>query len=287
MNQAESESKFSKRNIRKIIKHLVTFNASLESWSRLAALKIDSYLNQETNQPKKIQRLNELKTLRLDSLIVSIAASVLRSKEIQTLQQVVGWLQVEMPHESVWDRAKTAAELLAVCEGDIYLIHKYPDRMAEVEPTMFLDNSLYEWINSTEFNLPLLEPPKPVTDNYNCGYHSIREPVILGGWLKFHEEEVCLDVINILNQQKLSLDLDVYAQDLEMPSKMTPEQKHAFRTSHGKVTRILLKSNNKFWFAWQYDTRGRIYSHGWSVNFQSFEYVKALISPVYTEKVTK
>ena len=44
--------------------------------------------------------------------------------------------------------------------------------------------------------------------------------------------------------------------------------------------------DDPFWLAWQYDCRGRIYSHGYHVNFQAAEYKKALLNFNHYEELT-
>jgi len=287
MSQIELEKLYSKRNIKRIVKKAIKKDSNLEKWLQDSELKLRLWLETTDTYESKSKRLNTLKEQDIAELLVLIASAVLKTQQKQTLQEVVGYLEGSMPFINVWNRVKTAAELLAVCEGQIYQIEKHQTKMAEVVPLYNLREDLYEWINNTEFNLPLVEKPKKVTDNHNCGYHSIKEPLITGGWLKEHIENLDYTTINILNSVEWCLDEDLLQNAPKLPEKMVGEQKDAFLKAHEVTCKAMLKAGNKFYFAWQYDTRGRMYSHGWGVNFQSFEYLKALVNPTHKERVTK
>jgi len=278
MNQIEAETKYSKRNIRQLVKQEVKNNKELLDWFLGFGLRYSQYVSQETYASKK-KRIEALQQKSLYQISVAVAAAVLRSKENQTLQKVVGWLIGEMPHEDVWDRVKTASELVAIGRGlGIYKIIKNKYKEAEVVPLFQLKDELYIHINDTEVNPPFVEQPQQVVDNSSCGYHSIQEPVISGGHLKYHDEPLGLDVINILNQTPLTLSTGIYAQTPKMPIGFGNDQRTAYIKAYKAATKLIMSNNNKFWLAWQYDSRGRIYSHGWGINFQSFEWAKALIN---------
>lgn len=293
MNQQGLETKYSRRNIRHIVKECVEqeLDNVLVSWFFELSLKIVNYLESQPSYESKARRIEILSSEKtLDELAIGIASAVLKSEETQVFQAVVGWLSGEMPDQfDVWDKARTAAELLALGNDlGLYQIQRSTE-MGETHklvPMHSLDPELYVWINQTMYNLPMIEPPNKVTDNNNCGYQSIRESVILGGHLKQHEENQCLDIINILNSTQWQLDLDVYAAGPVLPDGMDAQQSEAFLRAYQVTTTELLNHNNRFWFCWQTDTRGRLYSHGWQVNFQSFEFLKALVSPTFSEVVS-
>jgi hypothetical protein len=137
----------------------------------------------------------------------------------------------------------------------------------------------YEWINDTLFNPPLIEPPLTVKDNYHCGYHTISEPLILGN-MTMHDQPQDYEAINILNKIAWVLDEEVLKEP-EVPSKpITDPLEHQTFSDMANDSQFVYRilADRPFWIAWQYDTRGRMYSHGYHVNFQSFEYKKALLS---------
>jgi len=201
-----------------------------------------------------------------------------------------------MPHELTYDRAITAGELIALGasptrRGMYSIVPRHHDmslvlcnhwNLVEQHLTDSMD-----WINATGFNPPLIEKPREVTSNRNCGYHTIQEPVILGD-LTDHDEQQNLQTINTLNEIEWVLDPHVLAEP-ETPGKPFSDQQ-----SHLNFIEMVKESNfvynlpgqEPFYFAWQYDCRGRIYSHGYHVNLQAAEYKKALLNFNHYEELT-
>ena len=136
-----------------------------------------------------------------------------------------------------------------------------------------------DWINNTGFNPPLVEPPKPVTNARNCGYHTFNEPLILGGKFTKHSRPLNYPAINTLNSIQWVLDPEVLKEEDMVPPDFnyaSRQTKEEYLRECGHVNDLL--GTEPFWLAWQYDSRGRVYSHGYHVNFQSYEYRKAMLS---------
>lgn len=252
-------------------------------------LKIDDYLG-ESYYESKAKRVAELRgkgKSEIEKWIVAIIASVVHKTSTQTIQEVVGYIAGHLPHEDPFDNAKTAAELLALGSqpGGFYeIVRRGPGLPAIIQVNKWdlIQKKLlhmFSWINDTLFNPPLIEPPKEVTNNHSCGYHTITEPCILGRHTQ-HSGKICLDTINTLNSIEWVLDPDVLAEQ-ERPAKppATPEAHQQF-IDMARQSRRLYKSfkDKVFWLVWQADSRGRYYSHGYHINLQSQEYKKALLS---------
>jgi hypothetical protein len=135
-----------------------------------------------------------------------------------------------------------------------------------------------DWINRTGYNPPLVEAPIPVLNNRNCGYHTIREPLVLGKFTQ-HNKPLNLPAINTLNGIQWVLDPEVLKEPDEVPEDfdlVTRQTRTGFLQQCSNILDIL--SDKPFWLAWQYDSRGRMYSHGYHINFQAYEYRKAMLS---------
>jgi hypothetical protein len=192
-----------------------------------------------------------------------------------------------MPHENAFARARTAAELIALCAQDtgLYAVERHGSgepATIKVNHWPLIDKHLlsaFSWINDTCFNPPMVEPPKKVSNNIQCGYHTINEPLILGS-LTMHTLPQNYKAINILNKIEWILDQDVLAEP-EVPSK--PHKNKLCReqfTAMVQASKFIygLLADAPFYFGWQYDSRGRSYSHGYHVNLQAAEYKKACLS---------
>jgi hypothetical protein len=247
--------------------------------------KIDSYMEGEYYESKNV-RIKELQHDKVEDYIVAIIAAAIHTKQTQTIQQMVGYVANHMPHEDAFDRAKTAAELIALGHrpGKLYEIIRNENAPATIRVNHwdYLESRLlhmFAWINNTHFNLPLIEPPVKVTNNHSCGYHTIKEPCILGQYT-MHEDKINLETINQLNSIEWVLDQEVLKEP-EMPGKpITDPQVHQQFTDMANMSRHVYKllGTRPFWFAWQADSRGRYYSHGYHVNLQAQEYKKAMLS---------
>lgn len=299
MHQEEIEALFSKRQIHTVLHESIRheLDTFLINWSLRTWYAIDRYLEGVYYESKNV-RIALLKKYvekkGIEDLLVKIIAAVIHTQGNQTYQQCIGYLQAFLPHKSHIDRAITAGELIALgtCKGGLYeIVHKDREQsVVQVNHWDLVDDYLlshFEWINSTTYNLPLVKRPKPVTSNQNCGYHTINEPLILGD-LTYHDEPQNMIAINILNEIEWVLDPHVLKEP-EVPAKPLADaeahENFAQMCAESQYVYSLL-GQEPFWFAWQYDCRGRMYSHGYHVNLQSFEYKKALLNFNHYESLT-
>lgn len=297
--QTEIESLYSQRQVHTVLHESIKheLDGFLLNWTLTTWYRIEKYLETEYYASKAV-RITELKVMLekrgLEYILVKILAAVIHTQQEQTFQQVIGYVQAFLPHKDPFARAITAGELIALgsSKRGLYSIIKREGDMSLVEVNhwnlieKYLLGSL-DWINSTGFNPPLVEKPFKVLSNHSCGYHSIQEPVILGS-LTYHDEPQNLETINILNAIEWVIDPDVKAEP------ETPGKPFTDRQSHQNFIQMVRESDhiykmlgdNPFWFAWQYDSRGRVYSHGYHVNLQAAEYKKALLNFNHYEVLT-
>jgi hypothetical protein len=302
-DQATIEKAISRRNIHHIIGDALEqeLDQTLFDWSLFFATRFDSWYdawrNAEPNKQfyaskiKRVQALTPwLEEHGLDYLMVLVLSSVLApammGKVTCTYQQAVGYLAPHMPHADPFDAAKTAAELIAIGSAAQFLYGVEPQgagimSLVRVYVTPAVNEALspaVNWINNTGYNPPLVEPPKHVTNNHNCGYHTFNEPLLLGKFTK-HNKPLNLAAINALNGIQWVLDEEVLKEIDEVPKDFnyaSQQTKTTYLQQCNKIVDIL--GDLPFWLGWQYDSRGRMYSHGYHVNFQSYEYRKAMLS---------
>lgn len=301
LTQAEVESLYSQRQCHTILHEAIKhqLDGFLINWSLRVWYAIEDYMNKE-HYASKDARLLELRKLvqnkGMEYLLIKLMASVIHTNKEQTYQQVIGYLQAFMPHENPYDRAVTAGELIAIGASPdrrgMYCIVPRRNDMSIIEVNHWnlveqhLTDSM-DWINDTCFNPPLVEKPKPVVSNRNCGYHTIQEPLILGDFAD-HDEQQNLEAINTLNEIEWVLDPYVLSEP-EVPSKPHKDQQaheNFVEMVRGSQFIYNMLRDRKFWFTWQYDCRGRIYSHGYHVNLQAAEYKKALLNFNHYEELT-
>ena len=122
---------------------------------------------------------------------------------------------------------------------------------------------------------------------HSCGYHTFDEKVILGSNTQ-HDDQINLEALNTLGKIPWVLDPHVLAKPETPPAEAKNTQdvlnfiKHA---DHAQRIYSILGSDS-FYIPWQYDSRGRLYSHGHHVNLQSYDYKKVMLNFNHYEVVT-
>ena len=239
-----------------------------------------------------IKLVNEI---GLQELVSTVLAAVIRKGRDSTIQQAVGYLAGIIPHKDPFARCTTAGELIALCRGKIYSIERLPDQDQPMIIVHFWETFRdffgpeLQFMDDTHYHPPLIVKPKKVTNNYDCGYHYVRIPTILGKFTE-HSNAIDLETLNILNHFKWRLDPDTLAQEPECPFKQdTVEDIWTWDKYLLNLKRItsILQEEDHFYLAWQSDSRGRVYSHGYHVNFQGNDYQKALLKSASSEYVTR
>jgi hypothetical protein len=153
-----------------------------------------------------------------------------------------------------------------------------------------ISDDVQEELDRFQYPLPMVVKPKPIRTNRDTGYLFGSGSVILKN--NHHEEDVCLDHLNRINQIKFTINVDVVrmvknswrnldkAKEGETKEDFV-KRKKAFekydRVAHG-VMDILLEENDHFYFTHAYDKRGRTYCRGYHANYQGNPWNKAVIS---------
>jgi len=292
LSQDLLETLFSEQNIHEVLHNSITYqlDKAFLTWSIGAYMRLNAFLEgvYYPSKDKRLQVLREyINSYGLEGLLTATIAGVIRAKKDQPIQSVIGYLQKFMPHTDHFDRAKTAGEFLAICAGPTRLFSI--DRPVNTEAPFIVVNhwarlnelfaTEFEWIEDTFYNPPLISKPREVFNNQSCGYYTIDEPVVLGKNTQ-HLDSLDFKSLNILNKIPWVLDSHVRALPERPPSILTDSQEIQNFIEHRKqATRIYnILGEDPFWLIWQFDSRGRLYSHDHHVNFQSYEYKKALLN---------
>jgi hypothetical protein len=293
MNQAEFELKYAQPAITQEYSEAIIeeFDGWLMGWALGVFSRLDVYLRGKYYDSKQL-RLQTLKDhLRViggDRLVASIFIAVTRANEDCSLQQAVGYLAESLPFEDKWDSVRTASELIALgtngTEASLFTIGRNDlnKPIITVHFWKLIRNSFSEYldrIQDTEVLPPMIETPLVVTDNRSCGYHSVQEPLILG---KYTDHALPLDyaAINTLNKIEWVLDEEVLNEPEVSPGDLDTVDKIRNATQLKNESREIysILKDTSFHLPWRYDSRGRIYSSGYHVNLQSYEYKKALLN---------
>ena len=265
-----------KRNIHAMVKEDVS---SLVDQVENCAQALLDYVGQEYWESKDI-RVNQVRLLGVYDLVLDIVACVAVVDDEVPIQVVCSQIGALLGMDDVFDGIKTAAELLEVMAGECWELVRVNNRL-HVRNYIVLEVETRDYISNCQFLPPSVSKPLEVSKNYESGHVSFNQSVLLGK-TKYHEGELCLDVINIQNSVGLSLDInmleyeeEVIKQDLNQDALAQFEvMKHQSRAVYNQI----LDMGNCFWFHWRYDGCGRLYSVGYQIAHQAGEYKRALIN---------
>lgn len=141
---------------------------------------------------------------------------------------------------------------------------------------LILDKTNREAIENLQFLPPMKIRPFAWNNNTDGGWAHSKQHLMLGKSLGKHDEFLCYDVINTL--QEIPWELDHATLSTERQTNHTMNKQKFLRVVNEYM-------NNSFHFVWRYDSRGRMYSSGYDLNIQSNEYGKALLSKANKEIV--
>lgn len=161
-----------------------------------------------------------------------------------------------------------------------------------------VSQDVYDDLERYQYPLPMVVPPRKVTNNRQTGYYSWKASIILRD--NHHEDDVCLDHINRSNAVALSVNMEVFRtvqnqwRNLSKPKDGESHQDwqkrvKAFekydRTARD-VHEHLIIAGNRFHVTYRYDKRGRSYAQGYHVNPQGNDWNKAVIEFADPEPVS-
>lgn len=144
-------------------------------------------------------------------------------------------------------------------------------------------------IDKFQYPLPMVVEPLTIKTNRDVGYYLTGGSIILKK--NHHEDDVCLDHINRVNQVKYCINHDTATmvknewRNLDKPKEGETREEFEKRVRQfdkydrtaKDVMAILLKHGNEFYMTHKYDKRGRIYCQGHHVNYQGTPWNKAVI----------
>lgn len=162
-----------------------------------------------------------------------------------------------------------------------------------------ISQDVQEELDRFQYPLPMVIKPKTVRKNTDTGYLISKGSLILKN--NHHNEDICLDHINRMNQVKLTIDNTVATmvanswRDLDKPKEGETKEdfekrKRAFdkydRTCKD-VMELVNQEGNTFFLTHRYDKRGRVYCQGYHVTYQGNAWNKAVIALADKELVNE
>lgn len=182
---------------------------------------------------------------------------------------------------------QTCADVLWLINQTDLILVDIVDDTRYVQSNMELPDELVNRLTIMCVLPPMLVKPRTLRHNRSCGYLTIgKDSLILGDKENYHDECISLDVLNTLNSQALCLDLDIcYKFQKEFKSEFDKDtdeylnQRKTYERAKEQFEFFRDKIQDKtIHFTHKVDKRGRVYSQGYTFNFQGSSYEKACIN---------
>ena len=151
-------------------------------------------------------------------------------------------------------------------------------------------DEVYAELELYQYPLPMVIEPQKVRCNRDTGYLTMRGSLILKGG-NHHEDDICLDHINRVNQVALTINVDTARmvrnqwknldkQKEDETAKDFQDRVSAFQKydrNAKEVMEMVFVTGDRFWLTHKYDKRGRTYAQGYHVNPQGNAWNKAVV----------
>jgi len=287
------EKRYSRRNIRGLVKadvnpeHLVFLNITQLIYNyRMGAF---GYYQSKADRVMALQG-----KLTNEEIASELLAVLLPIQEVSPIQSLASQIGLALGYDNILDGVKTGAELIAVCEqSGAYTIYKHTDELNEtgtlsVRSNFKLDDATADLIAKTKYLPPMLCEPNDWTNNKNGGALQGSGSCILGS-MNHHNGDQSLDVLNILQHIPWQLNelvdyVEKSNKELDTHDKLT--QFELMKNQSTVVYNELMDGGNQFYFEWNNDSRGRMYSQGYHLHLQSTQYKKAILDFYDEELIT-
>jgi hypothetical protein len=283
--QALIEEKFSKRNIRSRIKKELMEVEGIEAVLDMGEAALNDYASKEYSYDSKNIRVRELFNYDLREIVTEVLIIMAKLDRPTKFTNLVGQVGESLHFTNKADGAKCAAEILAILQVlgvyEIFKEEKYSEML--VESFVTPSEELQTFIQQTKFLPPMICKPKELKTNNDTAYMTRREPLILGGHVNFHEEDICLDSLNAFNRIPLTLNTSMLSKYSEEPTnkvKNDPEkyeQWQAMVADSYQTYLDLVRQGNHFYQTHGVDKRGRTYARGYHVSTQGNSFRKAIL----------
>ena len=309
--QEAIEKRYSRKHIDGYIREAISENPVNQAKVEKGVALLKEWM-EGTYRPEKMERLAQLNAfVPDDAAVAKMVTDLFVGIAYVQKPQLMSSLNVQLAGRLGFDdrsvAIQTVAEMLSVlCLTDAFDITK-ENRMASlmVVSRIELGTELLEYIEHSQYLPPMVCEPLELESNYDSGYLSHKESLILGNG-NHHNGNICLDVLNIANSVKLKLDVDfllALEEDKSFELKSEEEfnewveikKKHkqfptyasyvayveemweSFKSTSAKMYMEMVHAGNKFHLTHKVDKRGRIYSQGYHINTQGNPYKKACI----------
>lgn len=240
----------------------------------------------------KMLRIEQLRNMDIRTLVMEIFIGVAYCLTPQLFTSVSAQIACRLKFSDRKEAITTVAELLAVlCLTDAFDIDK-EDKMSSlmVISRIPLPLTVVHFVENSEYLPPMVCSPLELTHNFSSGYLTHNDSLILGTG-NHHDGDICLDVLNLMNNVALKLDTDFLSTVEEAPTFEITSQDQAdlwavFKKQSYTFYKLMVECGNRFYLTHKVDKRGRIYACGYHITTQGTAFKKAQLELANEELVT-
>ena len=305
--QQKIEETFGKKFIvQKAVDDLLTSESIVRKLNKGVEI-LYSWFNENHGIDKSL-RLLALQELDINELVQhTVALVALHCSKPMKLVSIASMCIGHLKMTDKVDAIQTMAEVIAMLsDTDLFDCQKTKEGWVVVS-RIGLDEEVLRYAYNAFYLPPMIIKPRIVRHNRDSGYITQRgESLILGFYENHHDDDICLDVLNILNANEYELDTDLISSLSEQWHRENLSQDEYMELSHEekliydmdktvweeyinqgyKIQTLMLYHGNKFYLQNRVDKRGRIYTSGYHISPQGSSFKKAMINLAKKEIVT-
>lgn len=299
--QIAIENMFSRKGIKKaVLEYMQAVPEAMERVDRGIEL-IKQWCEAPSAYASKQTRKDHVSQMDLRELVLDVYIRIASLNTETTLNNLASQLAPAIGFDDTRVGILTCAEIIAVlCHTNFYDLTKYHvNSSIYVKSNFYLSDELQAYVERACYLPPMLTKPKTLKNNRSSGYLTIKgDSLILGGSMNHHNDPISLDVLNLMNRFRLTLnewaldyipeepthDLDVI-EDAHLMTEI--ERLHAVSQQKKNWTKHIEQSNyfyklirmngNKMYMTYKFDKRGRVYACGHHITPQGTSYKKAIV----------
>lgn len=294
--QLTNEYRFSRKHIDKYIRAELEQSRTIMDLIKMGVGLLENWRQGQYYQ-SKMDRLAQIEHINLHELTMDLMTGVAYITQPELFTSVSGQLARRLHFNHKDDSILTVAEMLAVlADTDLFDITKrstYASLM--LVSNIGLSEQLMKYIANSQYLPPMVCEPEYITTNRQSAYLTHDDNVILKRY-NHHDEDICLDVVNLQNSIPLSLSVEFLKTVEELPPKALTKpdpllhpaeqledirervrQWEDFKSNSREVYALLVGQGNRFWLTHKVDKRGRLYSQGYHVSSQGSKYKKGML----------
>ena len=253
----------------------------------------------------KDERKQLLACLDIEKIVVDILSTVfMYAQSPMPFISIAAMIRIDSMDKLA--SLKTVSELLAL------LVHT---KMYEIQQTrnsryiyslleIPFDHPLSKRLRLSCYLPPLVDKPMKIENNYQSGYHTVNDCVILGYTENQHKHKLALDTLNTLNSIEYELDpyvlnnfekewhreelhndeLALLSNDEQLKYHIQHHTWQQYQEQFEVLSEML--QNKTLYFLHKYDKRGRVYTQGYHFSNQGTSFEKACLNLKTKELIT-